>query len=154
MSCSFSEFPFSTKYDSTAPGGTLNHPKSDTRILVASKNHVAEIPAMSLPLQKTFRTTASNKILTAKFMLHFTPTAASWMNAIEDFLSKFARQKLKHAIFNSLDECIAAIKEFHCSSKRQWRPPGPLEHEPDGLGVAWKKGHPKLQELESRKNGI
>ncbi len=70
------------------------------------------------------------------------------MNAIEDFLSKLARQKLKHAIFNSLDECIAAIKEFHCSSKRQWRPPGPLEHEPDGLGVAWKKRHPKLQELE------
>ena len=41
---------------------------------------------------------------------HFTPTAASWMNAVEGFFSKLARQRLKNAVFDSLDACIAAIE--------------------------------------------
>ena len=41
---------------------------------------------------------------------HFTPTSASWMNAVEGFFSKLARQRLKNAVFDSLDACVAAIE--------------------------------------------
>ena len=40
---------------------------------------------------------------------HFTPTSASWMNAVEGFFSKLVRQRLKNAVFDSLDACVAAI---------------------------------------------
>ena len=43
---------------------------------------------------------------------HFIPAPASWTNAVEGFLSKLARQRLKHAIFNSLDERFAAIEGY------------------------------------------
>ena len=46
----------------------------------------------------------------ATFTFHFTSTSASWMNAVEGFFSKLSRQRLKNAVFNSLDECVAAIK--------------------------------------------
>ena len=45
---------------------------------------------------------------------HFTPTSASWMNAVmnavEGFFSRPARQRLKNAVFDSLDACVAAIE--------------------------------------------
>ena len=47
-----------------------------------------------------------------KWTFHFTLTSASWMNAVEGIFSKLSRQRLRHAIFNSLDECIAAIEGY------------------------------------------
>ena len=44
-----------------------------------------------------------------EWSFHFTPTSASWINAIEGFFSKLARQRLKNAIFHSVDECKEAI---------------------------------------------
>ena len=41
---------------------------------------------------------------------HFTPAPASWMNAVEGFFSKLTRQRLKHAVLDSVDECVAAIE--------------------------------------------
>ncbi len=41
---------------------------------------------------------------------HFTPTSAAWMNAVEGFLSKLSRQRLKDAVFDSLDEWVSAIE--------------------------------------------
>ena len=41
---------------------------------------------------------------------HFTPTSASWMNAVEGFFSMLASQRLTHAIFDSIDKCIAAVE--------------------------------------------
>ena len=40
---------------------------------------------------------------------HFTPAPASWMNVVEGFFSRPARQRLKNAVFDSLDACVAAI---------------------------------------------
>lgn len=80
---------------------------------------------------------------------HFTPTSASWMNAVEGFFSKLSRQRLRHAIFNSLDECIAAIEgyiEHHNSNDAR---PFRWSKAPEDLVEAWKKGHQKLQESAS-----
>ena len=43
---------------------------------------------------------------------HFTPTSAFWMNAVEGVVSKLSRQRLKNAVFDSLDECIVAIEGY------------------------------------------
>ncbi|MCY3997444.1 MAG: transposase [Rhodobacter sp.] len=41
---------------------------------------------------------------------HFAPTSTSWMNAVEGIFSKLSRQRLKNAVFDSLDVCVAAIE--------------------------------------------
>ena len=80
---------------------------------------------------------------------YFTPTSDSWMNAVEGFFSKFSRQRLKHAIFNSLDECIATIEGYIEHHNANDAPPFRWSKEPDDLVEAWKKGHQKLQETAS-----
>ena len=50
-------------------------------------------------------------MLRTTFAFHFTPTSAFWLNAVVGFVSKLSRQRLKHAIFNSLDRCISAIED-------------------------------------------
>ena len=44
---------------------------------------------------------------------HFRRAPASWMKtAVEGSFSRLLRQRLKHAISNLLDECIAAIEDY------------------------------------------
>ncbi len=80
---------------------------------------------------------------------HFTPTSASWMNAVEGFFSKLSRQRLKDAIFNSLDECIAAIEGYIEHHNANDARPFRWSRKPEDLVEAWKKGHRKLQEMAS-----
>ena len=75
---------------------------------------------------------------------HFTPTSASWVNAVKGFFSKLARQRLKNAIFNSRDECIEAIEcfiEHHNENKAQ---PFKWRKKPEDIVAAWKRGYQKL----------
>ena len=79
----------------------------------------------------------------------FTPTSASWMNAVEGFFSKLSRQRLKHAVFNSLDACIAAIEgyiEHHDANDAR---PFRWSKEPEDHVEAWKKGHQRLKQSAS-----
>jgi transposase len=85
----------------------------------------------------------------ANWTFHFTPTSASWMNAVEGFFSKLSRQRLKHAIFNSLDECIAAIEGYIEHHNANDARPFRWSKKPEDLVEAWKKGHQKLQESAS-----
>jgi transposase len=39
-----------------------------------------------------------------RFVFHFTPTSASWLNAIEGFFAKLTNKRLKHGVFRSLPE--------------------------------------------------
>ena len=80
---------------------------------------------------------------------HFTPTSASWMNAVEGFFSKLSRQRLKNAIFDSLDECIAAVEGYIDHHNANDARPFRWSKKPEDLVEAWKKGHQKLQEMAS-----
>ena len=75
---------------------------------------------------------------------HFTPTSASWMNAVEGFFSKLARQRLKNAIFNSLDECIEAIEYFIEHHNENNARPFKWSKEPEDIVASWKRGYQKL----------
>src|SRR6187399_3421548 len=47
-----------------------------------------------------------------RFVFHFTPTSASWLNAIEGFFAKLTKKRLKHGVFRSLRELKDAIHRF------------------------------------------
>ncbi len=43
---------------------------------------------------------------------HFTPTPASWTDAVEGFLSRLTGQRLKDAVLDPLDDCVAAMEGY------------------------------------------
>ena len=47
-----------------------------------------------------------------RFHFHFTPTSASWLNAVEGFFAKLTRQRLKHGVFKGIVDLQAAINRF------------------------------------------
>ncbi len=44
--------------------------------------------------------------------LHFTPTSASWLNAIENFFSKITRQRIRRGVFHSIIDLQTAINAY------------------------------------------
>ena len=47
-----------------------------------------------------------------RFHMHFTATSASWMNMVERFFRSLSTDRLKHGVFKSVDELIAAIELY------------------------------------------
>ena len=47
-----------------------------------------------------------------RWTFHFTPTSASWLNAVENFFSKMTRQHIRRGVFRSIADLRAAIKAY------------------------------------------
>jgi transposase len=47
-----------------------------------------------------------------RFHFHFTPTSASWLNAVEGFFAKLTQRRLKRGVFNRVADLQAAINRF------------------------------------------
>lgn len=47
-----------------------------------------------------------------RFTFHFTPTSASWINAVEGFFAKLTDRRLKRGVFHSIVALQAAINRF------------------------------------------
>ena len=47
-----------------------------------------------------------------RWTFHFTPTSASWLNAVEGFFARLTRRRLKRGVFRSVVELQAAINRF------------------------------------------
>jgi len=47
-----------------------------------------------------------------RWIFHFTPTSASWLNAVENFFSKMTRQRIRHGVFCSIADLQAAINAY------------------------------------------
>src|SRR5882762_10028734 len=47
-----------------------------------------------------------------RFVFHYTPTSASWLDAVEGFFAKLTRRRLKRGVFGSIVELQAAINRF------------------------------------------
>jgi transposase len=47
-----------------------------------------------------------------RWTFHFTPTSSSWLNAVEGFVAKLSRRRLKHGVFRSVVDLQAAINHF------------------------------------------
>ena len=47
-----------------------------------------------------------------RWTFHFTPTSASWLNAVESFFANLTRRRLKRGVFRSLVDLQAAINRY------------------------------------------
>ena len=47
-----------------------------------------------------------------RFHLHFTPTGASWLNAVEGFFATLTKHRLKRGVFHSVLHLNQAIRDY------------------------------------------
>ena len=47
-----------------------------------------------------------------RWTFHFTPTSASWLDAVENFFSKMTRQRIRRGVFRSIADLQAAINAY------------------------------------------
>ncbi|WP_414490791.1 IS630 family transposase [Stutzerimonas balearica] len=47
-----------------------------------------------------------------RFVMHFTPTSASWLNMVERFFRDITTERLRRGVFTSVPERVAAIDEY------------------------------------------
>jgi hypothetical protein len=45
-------------------------------------------------------------------IFHFTPTSASWLNAVENSFSKMTRQRIRRGVFRSIVDLQTAINAY------------------------------------------
>ena len=57
-----------------------------------------------------------------RWTFHFTPTSASWLNAVEGFFAKLTRRRLRRGVFGSLVELQAAINRFLAETNADPKP--------------------------------
>jgi transposase len=63
-----------------------------------------------------------------RWTFHFTPTSASWLNAVESFFSKMTRQRIRRGVFRSIERHQRLSRRARCQSKPSSgpNPPTPL----------------------------
>jgi transposase len=81
-----------------------------------------------------------------RWTFHFTPTSASWLNAVEGFFAKLTKRRLKRGAFHSLVSLQAAINRFVEEANTDPRP-FRWTKDPDAIIAAVRRGHQALDSL-------
>ena len=81
-----------------------------------------------------------------RFPFHFTPTSASWLNAVEGFFAKLTRRRLKRGVFHALVSLQAAINRFIVETNADPRP-FRWTKDPDAIIAAVRRGHQTLNSI-------
>ncbi len=81
-----------------------------------------------------------------RFTFHFTPTSASWVNAVEGFFAKLTNQRLKRGVFHSLVSLQEAINRYVADANTDPRP-FHWTKDPDKIIAAVRRGHQALDSL-------
>ncbi|MGZ9092906.1 MAG: IS630 family transposase [Rhodoplanes sp.] len=81
-----------------------------------------------------------------RFVFHYTPTSASWLNAVEGFFAKLTKRRLKRGVFRSLVELQAAINRFLDETNNNPKP-FVWTADPDRILAAVKRGHQTLDSI-------
>jgi transposase len=83
-----------------------------------------------------------------RFVFHFTPTSASWLNAVESFFAKLTKKRLKRGVFRSLQELKDAIHRYLDDTNAN---PKPFiwTKDPNKIIAAVKRGHQMLDSIHS-----
>jgi transposase len=81
-----------------------------------------------------------------RWIFHFTPTSASWLNAVEGFFAKLTRRRLKRGVFHSVVDLQAAINRFLAETNSD---PKPFiwTADPNRVLAAVKRGKEALESL-------
>ena len=79
-------------------------------------------------------------------LFHFTPTSASWLNAVEGFFAKLTKRRLKRGVFGSVVELQAAINRYLAETNDHPRP-FQWTKDPDKIIAAVRRGHQALDAI-------
>ena len=78
-----------------------------------------------------------------RWTFHFTPTSASWLNAVEGFFATLAKRRLKRGVFRSVADLQATINRF-LDNHNAHSKPFQWVADPDKIIAAVKRGHQVL----------
>jgi hypothetical protein len=81
-----------------------------------------------------------------RWTFHFTPTSASWLNAVEGFFSKLTRRRLKRGVFRSVVDLQVAINRFVAETNADPKP-FVWTADPKRVLAAVKRGKQTLESL-------
>jgi transposase len=81
-----------------------------------------------------------------RFVFHFTPTSASWLNAVEGFFAKLTKRRLKRGVFRSLQHLKDAIHRFLDEINADPKP-FTWTKDPNKIIAAVKRGHQVLDSI-------
>ena len=81
-----------------------------------------------------------------RFVFHYTPTSASWLNAVEGFFAKLTKRRLKRGVFRSLVDLQAAINRFLAETNDDPKP-FVWTADPDKIIAAVRRGHQTLDSI-------
>jgi transposase len=81
-----------------------------------------------------------------RWTFHFTPTSASWLNAVEGFFAKLSRRRLKRGVFLSLADLQATINRFVTETNGDPKPFA-WTADPNKIIAAVRRGHQVLDSI-------
>ena len=81
-----------------------------------------------------------------RWTFHFTPTSASWLNAVEGFFATLTKRSLKRGVFRSVTDLQAAINRF-LEEHNQQSKPFTWTADPDKIIAAVRRGHQVLDSI-------
>src|SRR5271155_4988946 len=81
-----------------------------------------------------------------RFVFHFTPTSASWLNAVEGFFAKLTQRRLKRGVFRSIVDLQAAINRF-LQETNDHPKPFVWTADPDKIIAAVRRGYQALDSI-------
>ena len=81
-----------------------------------------------------------------RFVFHFTPTSASWLNAVEGLFATLAKRRLKRGVFRSVKDLKDAIHGFIADTNAKPRP-FVWTKDPDQIIAAVRRGHQVLDSI-------
>jgi transposase len=81
-----------------------------------------------------------------RWTFHFTPTSASWLNAVEGFFAVLTKRRLKRGVFRSVADLQAAINRFLEDHNAQSKPFHWVA-DPDKIIAAVRRGHQALDSI-------
>jgi transposase len=113
----------------------------------------AEVPAGKLvhAIMDNYATHKHPKVMAwldrhPRWVFHFTPTSASWLNAVEGFFAKLTKRRLQRGVFHSLVSLQAAINRFLADTNANPRP-FHWTKDPDQIIAAVRRGHQTLDSI-------
>ena len=83
-----------------------------------------------------------------RWTFHFTPTSASWLNAVEGFFAILTKRRLKRGIFRSVADLQAAINRLLDDHNAHSKPFQWVAN-PDKIIAAVRRGHQALDSIHS-----
>jgi hypothetical protein len=92
---------------------------------------------------------------TSPLGFHFTPTSASWLNAVDGFFPKLTRRRLKRGVFRSLVDLQVAINRLLAETNSTPKP-FVWTADPKRALAAFKRGKEALESIhkQSRKSAF